>query len=186
MSSNDLFPSAAASAERRSLAARFMHYEFSRFLVVGTTASLANLASAWVYRQACDGTWHYFEASVALGFSVGTVISFVLNKFVTFRATQGDTWPQFVRFMIISGISILLSIAVAHCLYVALSLLPWMAARPDIMESAAHVLTIGVIMVANYFMMKYFAFRKKSESPAAEQTAETTGRSSDAASCSAL
>jgi putative flippase GtrA len=190
VSSNDSFDSFSAAdvaLHRPSLMARFMQYEFARFLVVGTTASLANLISAWVYRWFLDGTPYFFEVSIVLGFSVGTVISFVLNKYVTFRATQGDTWPQFVRFMLVTGIYIVMSTFVAHYLLAGLSRLPWLSSHPDFTESTAHALTIIVMMMASYYLMKHFAFRKKNDSPAAMKPAsETAQSSSDAAEPSTL
>jgi len=144
-----------------------MKHEFARFLVVGTVAAMANLLSAWCYRQLLETTLFCFEASVAVGFSVGTVISFVLNKFFTFRANDGKTWIQAVRFGLMSIVSVVLSAAVAHLLFQVLHFLVVATGTPGdrgLVEAAAHVLTIGVMMVLNYLMMKHFAFRRRSRS----------------------
>ena len=58
---------------------------------------VANLLGAWYYRQLLEDTFCCFEISVALGFSLGTVISFVLNKYFTFRRTTrtpGCSWSN--------------------------------------------------------------------------------------------
>jgi putative flippase GtrA len=77
--------------DRRGTFGLLMRYEFGRFLIIGTLAALANLLSAWCYRQLFQNTRYYFEASMALGFALGTVISFLLNKFITFQAKDGKT-----------------------------------------------------------------------------------------------
>jgi putative flippase GtrA len=139
--------------------ARLMKYEFGRFLVVGGTAAAANLASAWCYRRLFENTPCYFEVSVSLGFSLGTVISFVLNKFVTFRAHEGNTWVQLFRFLLISIVSIALSTLVAHLILQGLLVL-FTVGDTRLVESVAHVLTVGIMTVFNFAAMKYIAFAK--------------------------
>ena len=101
-----------------------MKCEFSRFLLVGGVAALANLLCAWCYRRLLEGTFCCFEISVALGFSLGTAISFVLNKYFTFRRHDGNTWVQLVEFILVSLLSIGLSTIVAHLLLQGMLLLP--------------------------------------------------------------
>jgi putative flippase GtrA len=142
---------------------------------------LANLIVAWGYREALDGTWRYFDVSIVLGFSAGTVISFVLNKLVTFRATDGDTWPQFIRFMLVTGVYIVMSTIVANLLLAGLKHLPWTSDHKDLTESFAHALTIIVMMMVSYFLMKHFAFRKTSDASVAADSASDTAQCSGGA-----
>lgn len=137
-----------------------MRYEFARFLAVGAVAALANLLSAWCYRLVLRNTASYFEVSVALGFSVGTVVSFLLNKFFTFRAYQGKTWAQALRFALIATVLVALSTAGAHLILQGLVALPGMAENMHRDESLAHIATIGAMTVFNYFVIKYVAFTK--------------------------
>ena len=137
-----------------------MKHEFPRFLVSGGIAALANLLSAWCYRRLLEDTLFYFEISVALGFSVGTVISFVLNRFFTFRATAGKAWAQLLRFLLVAAASIALSTVVAHLLFRGMLLFPAGLAHTRLVESIAHVVTVGVMTVFNYFVIKYVAFAR--------------------------
>jgi len=136
-------------------------YEFVRFLVAGGIAASANLAGAWCYRMLLHATPYYFEASVAFGFSLGTVLSFLLNKFVTFRAKAGNTWAQLGLFLVISVVSIAVSTLVAHLLFGCLTAFASLARNLRLTEALAHTLTIGVMIIVNYWMMRYIAFRSR-------------------------
>lgn len=137
-----------------------MRYEFGRFLVVGAIAALGNLLSAWGYRILFDGAPFCFEASVALGFSVGTVMSFLLNKIFTFRAHDGKTWLQALRFLLVGMVSVVISTVVAHVIFMGCMVLPKIAGNTRRVESMAHLLTIGVMAIFNYFAIKHVAFAK--------------------------
>ncbi len=135
-------------------------YEFGRFLVVGAIAALGNLLSAWGYRRLSNGARFSFEASVVLGFSVGTVVSFLLNKTFTFQAHEGKTWRQALRFVLVSIVSITISTVVAHVVFLGCITLPPLAANKHHAEIMAHMLTIGVMAIFNYFTIKHVAFAK--------------------------
>jgi putative flippase GtrA len=106
-------------------------------------------------------TPYSFEAGVAFGFSLGTVLSFLLNKFVTFRANAGNTWAQLGLFLSISAVSIALSTLVAHLLFRCLTACPSLADNLRWAEALAHALTIGVMVVVNYLMMRHIVFRSR-------------------------
>jgi len=137
-----------------------MRYEFGRFLIVGAIAALGNLLSAWSYRILFDRAPFYFEASVALGFSVGTVASFLLNKSFTFQMNDGKTWGQALRFLLISMVSVAISTIVAHVILTSCMALPKIAGNIRHVELSAHILTIGVMAIFNYFALKLIVFRK--------------------------
>jgi putative flippase GtrA len=149
--------------------------EFVRFLVAGGIAASANLAGAGGYRLLLHATPGCFEASVAFGFSLGTLLSFVLNKFVTFRANSGNTWAQLGLFLLISVVSIAMSTLVAHLLFRCLTACPGLASNPHLAEALAHALTIGVMVVVNYAMMRHIAFRSQCSSPRPRLSAENCG-----------
>jgi putative flippase GtrA len=148
------------AAGRPRVLAWVMKHEFLRFLVSGGIAALVNFLSAWCYRRLLKGTLLYFEISVALGYSVGTVISFVLNKFLTFRATTGRTWAQFLRFLLVAAASIGITMVVARLVLWGILLFQDGMADRQLVESIAHVVTIGVMTVFNYFVIKYVAFAR--------------------------
>jgi putative flippase GtrA len=149
----------AEEGSGRGIVALAMRYEFARFLVVGAIAALANLLSAWCYRWFLGGTSYHLEASVGLGAAVGTIISFVLNRSFTFRALEGRTWAQFIRFILVSVAYIVGSAFVARLIFQGLKLMPgvW---EEQLLETAANVLTVGFMTIFNYFAIKHFAFLK--------------------------
>ena len=153
-------PGVAMGCHRKGIFDLIVHYEFGRFLIVGTVAVLGNLLSAWGYRVLFDGAPLYFEASVALGFSVGTVVSFLLNKSFTFRAYDGKTWKQALRFVLIGMVLVAISTVVAHVIFMGCIVLPKIAGHTRRIEVMVHMLTIGVMGVFNYFALKYVAFAK--------------------------
>jgi putative flippase GtrA len=152
--------STEVTLSQKGLFTRITRYEFGRFLVVGAVAALVNLLSAWGYRMLFNRTPFYFEASVALGFSAGTVVSFLLNKIFTFRANAGKTRKQALKFGLISIVSVAISTVVAHLIFMGCMILPKIAGNTHRVESIAHLLTIGVMAVFNYFAIKHVAFAK--------------------------
>lgn len=154
-----------AASAASSLVGLVLRYEFVRFLVSGAIAALLNLLIAWGYRQMFHGTVCYFEASVVLGFSIGTGVSFVLNKFFTFRARETKVLHQVMRFTLIALVSIAISTIVAHLILSGLILLPGMATNAHRCESLAHIATIGVMTVFNYFAIKHLAFLRAGITP---------------------
>ena len=135
-----------------------LQWEFARFLVTGATAAAVNLLSAWGYRALLFDTPWFFEASVAVGFTLGSVVSFYLNKYFTFHANDGNSWFQFARFALVAAVSVVVSTLVAH---EALSVLDvartaWGFTTP--IESVAHVATVGIMTIFNYVGIKFVAF----------------------------
>ena len=148
------------AADQPPALAWVMKFEFSRFLLAGGISALVNLVGAWCYRWLLEDTFFYFEISVALGFSLGTAISFVLNKYVTFRAHDANTSAQLAKFILVALVSIGLSTVVAHFLLQGMMLLPGGLADTQRLESIAHLLTVGVMTIFNYFAIKYVAFAR--------------------------
>jgi putative flippase GtrA len=134
-----------------------MKYQFARFLMVGGTAALANVGSASLYRWLFDGTPYYMGASFAMGFSVGTVVSFPLNKFFTFQAHDGNAWGQFLRFILVGLVSIALGTLVAQGIFEGLLVL-LAGVKTNFVGFIAQVITIAIMTVFNFFIVKHFAF----------------------------
>ena len=138
---------------------RVVNHEFARFLVVGTVCALVNLLSGWCYQRILEGTPYWVGASVTFGFFMGTLASYVLNKFVTFRVNDERTWPEIVRFALVSIVSNLIGGLLAEGLFQGLSLLPSVF-EPARVASIAHILSIGMMVIPNYLAIKYIAFAR--------------------------
>jgi putative flippase GtrA len=132
--------------------------EFGRFLTSGGLAAAVNLASAWTCRSAVGPGRFVLEISVVVGFMMGTVTSFFLNRSFTFRINQGNMSRQFRRFFAVGVVSSLIAAILAH--FIA-SLLQWLADLAHVESSvhgAAHGATIAIMAVANYFLIRDVAF----------------------------
>ncbi len=138
-------------------ASRVLQWEFARFLVTGATAAAVNLLSAGAIAPLVDTPW-FFEASVAIGFTLGSVVSFYLNKYFTFHANDGNSWFQFARFALVAAVSVVVSTLVAHEALSVLNVVrtAWGFTTP--IESIAHVATVGIMTIFNYVGIKFVAF----------------------------
>lgn len=133
----------------------FISTQFLRFLLVGGFAALVNFFSRFFFRQ-----FFLYVVSVAFAFSVGTIISFILNKIFTFKSFEERTVVQLIKFIIIAISSIFLATFIAWLGMVVYRLLQISFISSKQMESIAHIIAIGVTTLYNFLTMKYFSFRK--------------------------
>ena len=134
--------------------------QFLVFLVVGGIAALINFTSGYLFRKSFYQFNHYYEISILAGFTIGTLVSFILNKSITFKAYDEKTSFQFIKFIIAAIVSILLATAVG---FLIKKLLVMFDSIPIIiwnMENVAHFLTIGIMTMYNFVIIKFFAFNK--------------------------
>jgi len=141
----------------KSIIGIFISKEFIRFLLVGGTAAAINFGSRFLFR-----VFFPYVLSVALAFSLGTVVSFILNKVYTFKAFDESTLAQLVKFVAIAVVSIGIA---SFTVYSGMEIykyigITWITERE--MESVMHLVAIGVVMIFNFLAMKYFSFRRLS------------------------
>ena len=133
--------------------------EFLRFLAMGSIAAAANFGTGFAFRRHA-GTFAYsYEISIMVGFAIGTLVSFVVNKFVTFGVHDQGAHLQFIKFLMIAVLSVLLSGIVGWAMLAALSLMPFLSGIASL-PTLGHIGTIGVMTMFNFPMMKWVAFRK--------------------------
>jgi putative flippase GtrA len=137
----------------------FATTQFVTFLAVGGTAALVNFLSGAAVRL-CGTSYAAYAASVALGFALGTGVSFVLNRRFTFRAGDQPVVPQAVRFGVVALGSILLGVIAASAIFAAWDLFGRIAITRGQAESVGHLGAIGICTVYNFLAMKFFAFAK--------------------------
>jgi putative flippase GtrA len=113
----ELPPSARALARLRSAYRRLSyevrhpenHKQLIRFLCVGASGYVVNLVSFFILV-------HPFSASDTLAFVLAAVIAstnnFFWNRHWTFRATEAHPVLQAVRFFLVSGLVLLLSLGI--------------------------------------------------------------------------
>jgi putative flippase GtrA len=139
----------------------FLSKQFLTFLAVGGTAALLNFLMGAALRLYWT-SYAAYVGSVAAGFALGTVVSFVLNRRFTFRVTGEAVLPQAVRFGIITLGSIVVSLVTASALFGLWGLIGRaLLTRPQA-ESLGHLGAIGLSTIYNFLAMKFFAFRRSS------------------------
>lgn len=138
----------------------FASKQFAVFLLVGGTAAIVNFSAGAVVRVFWTSYAAYL-ASVTLGFVLGTVVSFVLNRAVTFRAGGEAVAPQAFRFAMVALGAVVISVMVASLVLWAWELAGRVVVTHAQAESLGHVAAIGVSTVYNFLAMKFFAFRPR-------------------------
>jgi putative flippase GtrA len=137
----------------------FASRQFVVFLLVGGTAALVNFGSGALVRL-CWTSYPAYVASVALGFVLGTVVSFFLNRRITFRAGDEAVAPQAIRFGVVAMGAVVVSVAVASLVLWAWELAGQALLARAQVETLGHLGAIGVSTVYNFLAMKFFAFRR--------------------------
>lgn len=138
----------------------FASKQFLVFLLVGGTAACVNFFSGALVRLYWT-SYSAYLASVTLGFVLGTIVSFILNRRFTFRASDEAVAPQALRFVVVALGAVLLSIAVASIVLWAWEFAGRVIVTRAQVETLGHLSAIGVSTVYNFVAMKFFAFRRR-------------------------
>jgi putative flippase GtrA len=120
--------------------------EFYRYIVVG----VANTAWGYllIFAFMYVAGWPP-EASNAMGYAIGLVTSYALNRRFTFRS-RNTVAPEFVRFLTTFGIAFAANFAVLVLLVRVLSV-----------HEAISQVAAGVVYVAtSYLLSRHFVFRR--------------------------
>lgn len=134
---------------------------FFRFLLVGVGNTLLSMAVEF-------GLYNLAEVnpvvSSAVGYVVGAVMSFFLNRKFTFHS-QEEFWPSAAKFA--------LNVAVLWTLTHPL-LQPWLAGKLQAVfvekwaNNVSLVICMGLYTILNYFGQRFFAFRRSGKRGAGE------------------
>lgn len=138
--------------------APLLNRQFGVFLVVGGACAAVNFGAGAAIRMVCAGS-AAFAVSVAVGFTAGAVLSFLLNRRYTFRVDRSPIGPQAWRFTLLSFVAVLLSAAVGETVLVCLQAVCPRDVGAARLAEIAHPITIGLMTVFNFFAMKFFALR---------------------------
>jgi putative flippase GtrA len=95
-----------------------------------------------------------------LAFTVGTVISFILNKTFTFRAYSEKTAVQSAKFAVVAVGGYFLAVITAFLTIKIYEVLGISLITLQTAEKFAQAIAIGFVTVYNFLAMKYFSFNK--------------------------
>lgn len=121
---------------------------FAKYLLVGGVNTALTLSVIYLLIVGLDV--HHLLANF-MGYLLGFLCSFVLNKRFTFRA-QGETLWEFIGFSISFGLAYALSVG-ALLLFMQIELLPYVLCT---------VLSMGTYTVASFILNKSFVFTQDS------------------------
>jgi putative flippase GtrA len=133
----------------------FVSFQFLKFLIAGGTAALFNFLSFILFRN------HFSHmVSIVLAFTVGTVISFILNKTFTFMAYSEKTAVQSAKFAVVAVGGYFLAVITAFLTIKIYEVLSISLITLQTAEKFAQAIAIGFVTVYNFLAMKYFSFNK--------------------------
>ena len=136
---------------------KFWNSTLVRFAMVGVVNTLFGTAIMFVlYNVFGVGYW----ISSACNYIFGSILSFFLNKYFTFRDTA-RSWSQVLRFAVNIAACYLLAYGIAKPLVYAL--LEGQGASVSLRDNAAMLVGMGLFVCFNYLGQRFFAFRKSNQ-----------------------
>jgi len=136
--------------------------QFLKFLLVGGTAFIMNYGTACLTRVALSPVRFTLGISIAMGYIVGTLISFVLNKTFTFKAYDEKLSLQAIKFMLVAISSLLLTTMITYFFVIGYDLAGFtFLPSKSVLDSTAHFLALTLATIYNYLAMKHYSFKKK-------------------------
>ena len=132
-----------------------------RFILVGAVNTLVGTGTMFLLYNCIpwsvpEGSNLPYWVSTAANYVVGSIVSFFLNKYFTFR-TKAWSWAEVWRFTV----NILLCYGTAYG--VARPLVRWAltGAAQTVQDNVAMLAGMVLFVFLNYFGQRFFAFRKK-------------------------
>lgn len=135
----------------KKLIDKFLDATFLRFLLVGAVNTLVGTGVMFaLYNLAGCGYWF----SSAMNYVVGSVVSYFLNKYFTFRRAGRDP-AQLLRF----AVNISLCYALAYGAARPLARLALSGAGEALRDNAAMLFGMCLFVALNYLGQRIFVFR---------------------------
>ena len=139
---------------------RLLDSSFVRFLIVGVINTLVGTAVMFgLYNLAGLHTWGqigYWLSTIG-NYTVGSVVSFFLNKHYTFRNKEKGK-AVVIRFVINIAVCMTLAYGIARkCVELALA---GTFLSQQLQGNISMLVGMGLFVLLNYFGQRFFAFRK--------------------------
>ncbi len=137
----------------KDLIKRFADKTFLRFVLVGIVNTIFGTAIMFVFYNVFGLSYWLSSAS---NYFFGSILSYFLNKYFTFRYKKRD-WKVVMRFVVNIGACYLIAYGIAKPLIAALM----SGFAVSIQENVAMVCGMGLFVVLNYLGQRFFAFKKE-------------------------
>lgn len=150
----------------KKLIAEFLDAAFLRFLLVGVVNTLVGTGTMYaLYNLAHCGYWF----SSAMNYVVGSVVSYFLNKYFTFRQKGRDA-KTVLRF----AVNIAVCYAAAYGAARPLARAVLAAASETVRDNVAMAFGMCIFVALNYLGQRTFVFRAEETVDAGKTDAEET------------
>lgn len=137
----------------RELIKKFADKTFVRFVLVGIINTVFGTAIMFVFYNVFGLSYWLSSAS---NYFFGSILSYFLNKYYTFRYKKRD-WKVIARFALNIGVCYLTAYGIAKPLIRALM----SGFAVTVQENAAMVCGMVLFVALNYLGQRFFAFKKE-------------------------
>jgi putative flippase GtrA len=137
----------------KNLLKKFADRTFARFVLVGVINTLFGTAIMFVFYNVFDLSYWLSSAS---NYFFGSILSYFLNKYYTFRYKKRD-WKVVGRFALNIAACYLIAYGIAKPLIAALM----SGFAVNVQENVAMVCGMGLFVVLNYLGQRFFAFKEE-------------------------
>lgn len=137
----------------KNLLKKFADRTFARFVLVGIINTLFGTAIMFVFYNVFGLSYWLSSAS---NYFFGSILSYFLNKYYTFRYKKRD-WKVVGRFALNIAACYLIAYGIAKPLIAALM----SSFAVNVQENVAMVCGMGLFVVLNYLGQRFFAFKEE-------------------------
>ncbi len=137
----------------KNLLKKFADRTFARFVLVGVINTLFGTAIMFVFYNVFGLSYWLSSAS---NYFFGSILSYFLNKYYTFRYKKRD-WKVVGRFALNIAACYLIAYGIAKPLIAALM----SGFAVNVQENVAMVCGMGLFVVLNYLGQRFFAFKEE-------------------------
>lgn len=137
----------------KNLLKKFADRTFARFVLVGVINTLFGTAIMFVFYNVFGLSYWLSSAS---NYFFGSILSYLLNKYYTFRYKKRD-WKVVGRFALNIAACYLIAYGIAKPLIAALM----SGFAVNVQENVAMVCGMGLFVVLNYLGQRFFAFKEE-------------------------
>lgn len=124
--------------------------QFSRFLLAGGVAALANYGSRFFFSVYCS-----YPAAIVLAYCIGMLTAFLLMRGYVFDARERNLAPQVAKFALVNAL------AVIQTLGISMLLVHWVLPTLGIawqVEAIAHAVGVATPVLTSFILHKRSTF----------------------------
>jgi putative flippase GtrA len=152
-------PGLLPSRVRHSARAARLYRDLANYLVFGGIAAAANLMTGWLLYQEFTALALPYWLATSIGAACGLLVNFALNH-AYFGFSERSALRQFATFVIVSGIGVALTGALAQALLVPSQLIldQHLAGIHVAPKFAAHVTAVGLVVLYSFPAHRFISF----------------------------